>query len=64
MHTILVVEDDSDIRELICEVLGQAGYHVAEAGNGHSPDVRFALGDYDRSRTLVIDPVLSFSTLA
>lgn len=34
MHTILVVEDDSDIRELISEMLAQAGYRVVEAGNG------------------------------
>jgi CheY-like chemotaxis protein len=34
MHTILVVEDDADIRELISEMLVQVGYHVAEAGNG------------------------------
>lgn len=34
MHTVLVVEDDSDIRELFGEVLTQAGYKVVEAGNG------------------------------
>lgn len=34
MHTVLVVEDDSDIRELFGEVLTQAGYHVVEAENG------------------------------
>ena len=34
MHTILVVEDDPDIRELVSEMLAQAGYRVAEAGNG------------------------------
>lgn len=34
MHTILIVEDDADIRELVSEVLAQAGYRVAEAGNG------------------------------
>src|SRR5687767_6429158 len=34
MHTVLVVEDDPDIRELVTEVLGQAGYRVAEAENG------------------------------
>lgn len=34
MHTILVVEDDPDIRELVSEMLVQAGYRVVEAGNG------------------------------
>jgi CheY-like chemotaxis protein len=34
MHTVLVVEDDQDIRELIRETLAQEGYRVAEAGNG------------------------------
>jgi CheY-like chemotaxis protein len=34
MHTILVVEDDQDIRELVSEMLAQSGYHVAEACNG------------------------------
>lgn len=34
MHTILVVEDDADVRELETEVLTQAGYRVAEAVNG------------------------------
>lgn len=34
VHTILVVEDDDDIRELVAEVLVQSGYRVAEAANG------------------------------
>ena len=33
-HTILVVEDDTDVRESIREVLEDAGYHVATAANG------------------------------
>jgi hypothetical protein len=36
-----------------------AGKFVQRAGN----QVGFEVGDYDRSRTLVIDPVLTFSTL-
>jgi CheY-like chemotaxis protein len=31
---ILVVDDDADFREALCEVLGQAGYPVAQAGDG------------------------------
>ena len=31
---ILVVDDDDDFREAICEVLGEAGYPVQQAENG------------------------------
>lgn len=31
---ILVVDDDPDFREALCEVLGAAGYPVAQAGDG------------------------------
>jgi CheY-like chemotaxis protein len=31
---VLVVEDDSDLREIIAEVLHHARFRVAEAGNG------------------------------
>lgn len=31
---ILVVDDDADFREALCEVLGDAGYPVAQAGDG------------------------------
>src|SRR5882724_1347611 len=33
-HTILVVDDDDDLREVICGVLEDAGYQAASAGNG------------------------------
>ena len=45
---ILVVEDDPDVRRVICECLGLIGYSVVEAGNGteglqaiarHKPDL-------------------------
>ena len=35
MKTILVVDDDSRIRENISYALGLAGYHSSEAANGH-----------------------------
>src|SRR5947199_7558134 len=34
MTRILVVDDEADIRELVRELLGRAGYDVAEAPNG------------------------------
>jgi two-component system, chemotaxis family, chemotaxis protein CheY len=42
---VLLVEDDADIREVVCQVLAGAGYEVRSAGNG-----REAL---DRSRELL-----------
>jgi DNA-binding response OmpR family regulator len=33
--TILVCDDESDIRELLRELLGRTGYHVLEAADGH-----------------------------
>ncbi|WP_269791176.1 response regulator [Stenotrophomonas sp. Iso1] len=34
MHRLLVVDDDSDIRSLLAEQLGRAGYAVSTAGDG------------------------------
>jgi CheY-like chemotaxis protein len=59
-HTILVVEDDPDIRELISEVLAQAGYHVVEAGNGQ--EALDFLHAHERPCVMLLDlmmPVLS-----
>ncbi len=33
-HTVLVVDDDSDIAELTCLVLGRGGYLARSAGSG------------------------------
>lgn len=33
-HTILVVEDNDDVRDLVVEALRRKGYHVTEARNG------------------------------
>ncbi len=60
MHTVLVVEDDSDIRELFAEVLSQAGYEVVEAKNGQEA-LDFLRG-HDRPCLILLDlmmPVLS-----
>lgn len=32
--TLLLVDDDQDIRQLLCDALSQKGYHVREAENG------------------------------
>jgi two-component system chemotaxis response regulator CheY len=34
MQTILIVEDDLDVRESLAEVVEKAGYHVDVASNG------------------------------
>jgi CheY-like chemotaxis protein len=39
---ILVVDDDDDFREALCEVLSQAGYPVAQAGGGEQALARVA----------------------
>jgi CheY-like chemotaxis protein len=39
---ILVVDDDADFREALCEVLGDAGYPVAQAGDGAQALARVA----------------------
>lgn len=33
-HTILIVEDDRDIRDVLAEILADEGYHVLLAGDG------------------------------
>lgn len=33
-HLILVVDDDLDLRELVCQALGSEGYDVVAASNG------------------------------
>jgi two-component system chemotaxis response regulator CheY len=34
MSSILVVDDEDQIRRLVCQTLAQAGYHVTEARDG------------------------------
>jgi CheY-like chemotaxis protein len=33
-HTVLVVEDEAALRDLMCEALELSGYHAVGAGNG------------------------------
>ena len=47
MQSILVVEDDQDIQELLREFLGEAGYDVTAAGDGVEAMERFAEKKYD-----------------
>ena len=45
MKTVLIVDDDPDIRELITWKLGQAGYATIVAGDGEAGLVAAATGD-------------------
>ena len=47
---VLIVDDDTDIRELLCAVLTQDGFHISEASNGAEAEERF--------RTLSPDVIL------
>lgn len=47
MQSILVVEDDQDIQELLREVLKEAGYAVTAANDGIEAMDFFAKGSYD-----------------
>jgi CheY-like chemotaxis protein len=42
-QAILVVDDDDDFREALCEVLSEAGYPVEQAGNGELALRRIAI---------------------
>jgi len=51
---ILLVEDDEDIREVVCDILEQSGYHVQSAGDGAEAldKLRAAL---DKPRAIFLD---------
>jgi len=44
--TILVVDDDADMRELTCDLLKDRGHQVAAAGSGEEALKQLAQGDY------------------
>ena len=47
MKTVLIVDDDPDIRELITWKLGQAGYTTIVAGDGEAGLLAAETGDED-----------------
>ena len=54
MSSVLIVDDEDAIRQLIRDALGQAGYHVSEARDGKEGLLRYRqspadLGDYGHS---------------
>lgn len=42
---ILVVEDQDELRDIVCEVLSGAGYDVVEAGSGETALQKFSSED-------------------
>ena len=52
MRSVLVVDDDAHIREVICFALRRAGFEVAEAGDGETALVRV---ERDRPDLVILD---------
>lgn len=44
---VLVAEDDGEMRELLCRVLGEEGYDVIAVGDGHQALARLEEGRFD-----------------
>ena len=53
-ETVLLAEDDDDVRGLIATVLGQSGYNVIETGNGKEAFDKF-IDNKDRVDLLLLD---------
>ena len=47
MSSILVVDDEDQIRRMVCETLEQAGYHVTEARDGKEALQQYRLAPAD-----------------
>ena len=47
VQTILVVDDDPHIREVVCYALGKSGYRATSASNGQQAIGRFNEGQVD-----------------
>ena len=47
MPSILVVDDEDPVRQLICQSLEQAGYHVTEARHGKEALQQYRLAPAD-----------------
>ncbi len=52
-RTILVVDDDNDIREMLSTILGMDGYTVANAHSGH--DALFYLYTHPQPCCILLD---------
>jgi CheY-like chemotaxis protein len=62
--SILVVEDDEAVRELICEILNEDGHHVEAAGNGRKGLELFTSKPFDMVFTDLVMPEMSGWQLA
>jgi CheY-like chemotaxis protein len=60
-ETVLLVEDESGVRDLACRMLEHAGYRVFDAASGHDAEVIFAerRGSIDLLVTDVVMPGIS-----
>lgn len=54
--SILVVDDEADVRELLAEILEESGYRVAQAGDGKEAFTRLLEGPVDLLITDLIMP--------
>ena len=55
MTTILVADDAENVRELLVDILSDAGYHVIEAGNGGTA---FEMARRDQPDIIVLDVIM------
>ena len=55
MPRILVVDDDAELRALVTEFLGSAGFHVEGAGDGAAMDAAMARDSFD---LIVLDQMM------
>jgi CheY-like chemotaxis protein len=61
-HTILVVEDDADLREVLCEILSEEGYGVVTAAHGEEALRKLRDPELPRPSMILLDlmmPVMS-----
>jgi CheY-like chemotaxis protein len=61
--SILVVEDLESVRELICLILEEDGYHVESASNGKEGLELFSVKHFDMVVTDLLMPVMSGSDM-
>ena len=52
-HTVLIVEDEEDLRELMCDALQMRGYHVVTAAEGS--DALRKIADIGRPCVILLD---------